>query len=116
MIIITIGRLSSDSLKQIYAIVDDLGSWQVSAGVFRRAGRLASWNAGHRFAPLVWPRLGQAVQQDVQVGLFDLLAVLGVLGGDPEPAPLVPQQRPLLAESGDGPVPCRVAYVKLQWR
>ena len=43
----------------------------------------------------------QPGQQDVQVGLFDLLAIGAVLGGDPQRPPLVPQKGPLVAQLAD---------------
>ena len=39
----------------------------------------------------------QPGEQNVQVGLFELLAIGAVLGGNPQQPPLVPQEGPLVA-------------------
>src|SRR5712691_1128715 len=41
------------------------------------------------------------VQEDLQVGFFDLFAIGAVLGGDPQGPPLVPQERPFVGEPAE---------------
>jgi hypothetical protein len=56
-----------------------------------RAGGLAAFRVGH----------GQPGQQGIQLGLFELLAIWAVLGGDPQRPPLIPQKRPVVPQLAD---------------